>query len=253
MKNNWLKWLVWLSLGLGLLSVLLVCAGGLGNRLGIVHFRTALTVFKWGVTLALPAVLVTVATIVMAVVRGGSTAQMAKLGIALLASGTVFTAGCMFKMKAESLPFIHDITTDTENPPAFKAVLPLRADADNPSEYGGPEIAEQQKKAYSDVKPLDFPFDKARAFEMSLQTAQDLGWEIVDSNSDEGRIEATDTTLFFGFKDDVVIRLTPLEGGASTRIDVRSVSRVGKSDVGANAARIRKFLGKLSELIAYKS
>jgi uncharacterized protein (DUF1499 family) len=71
-----------------------------------------------------------------------------------------------------------------------------------------------------------------------------MGWQIVDANASEGRIEATDTTFWFGFKDDIVIRVAATSGGS--RIDVRSVSRVGRSDVGTNAKRIRCYLKRLT-------
>ena len=144
---------------------------------------------------------------------------------------------------ARSLPFIHDITTDTENPPPFVAILPLRADAPNPPEYAGEEVAAQQREGYPDLKPLTLSKPVGEAFEQALEAARGMGWVIVASEAGEGRIEATDTTFWFGFKDDVVIRIVEAAGGS--RLDVRSKSRVGRSDVGANAARIRKFLSAL--------
>jgi uncharacterized protein (DUF1499 family) len=146
---------------------------------------------------------------------------------------------------ARSVPAIHDITTDTENPPHYNAIMPLRKDALNPAEYGGHEIAEQQQKAYPDIRPLILEIPPEKAFEHALTAAQKMGWEIVSSNSGKGIIEATDTTFWFGFKDDIIIRIS-LQGSAS-RIDVRSLSRVGKSDVGANAERIRNFLKALKQ------
>jgi uncharacterized protein (DUF1499 family) len=136
---------------------------------------------------------------------------------------------------------IHDITTDPENPPGFVSVLPLRKDAPNSATYGGPEIAAQQRAAYPDIRPLVSDLPPARAFERALSVAQRMGWSIVDDNAAEGRIEATATTRWFGFKDDVVLRIVPAAGNGS-RIDIRSVSRVGRSDVGTNARRIRTFL-----------
>jgi len=111
-------------------------------------------------------------------------------------------------------------------------------------EYGGPKIAQQQVAAYPEVQPAHLNVDKTAAFSRVLAVVKDLGWEVVDANQPEGRIEATDTTFLFGFKDDIVIRLTE-EGPAKTRVDIRSVSRVGGSDVGVNAGRIMKFLQKL--------
>jgi uncharacterized protein (DUF1499 family) len=139
------------------------------------------------------------------------------------------------------VPPIHDISTDTSDPPAFVAVVARRvaAGASNPPEYAGPEVAAQQQAAYPDLTPIALQAPPDQAFARALAAARSLGWEIVASEAGEGRLEATDTTRWFGFKDDVVVRIRP-DGGGS-RVDVRSKSRVGRSDVGANAARIRAF------------
>ena len=163
------------------------------------------------------------------------------LVIGLLVVGTLWS----WWRTAQTVPAIHDITTDTDNPPAFVSVLPLRKDAPNPAEYGGPGIAAQQKAAYPDLVPAMIPLTSSQAFEQALRTALDMGWTIVNSTPGEGRIEATDTTFWFGFKDDIVIRITA--AGRESRVDVRSVSRVGRSDVGTNAKRIRKFLERLKK------
>jgi uncharacterized protein (DUF1499 family) len=149
----------------------------------------------------------------------------------------------MFRRTAQSVPPIHDISTDTDNPPPFVAVVERRRDASNPVEYGGPEIAAQQHRAYPDLHPVTLSDPPARAFERALEAARGQGWEIVASAPADGRIEATDTTRFFGFKDDVVVRVKP--EGTGSRVDVRSLSRVGKSDVGKNASRIRAYLRAL--------
>jgi uncharacterized protein (DUF1499 family) len=146
---------------------------------------------------------------------------------------------------AASVPAIHDITTDTSNPPVFVAVIPLRKEALNPYEYGGPEIAGLQKKAYPDIKPLEMSVPVEKAFDKSLAVAKKMGWEIVATEKSDGRIEATATTLWMGFKDDVVIRVT--DNGSGSRVDIRSESRVGKSDVGTNAKRIRSFLKEMEQ------
>jgi uncharacterized protein (DUF1499 family) len=146
---------------------------------------------------------------------------------------------------AQKVPPIHDITTDTENPPPFVKVLERRKEAANPAEYGGPELASQQKQGYPNLGPLNLPLPPDQAFQHALVTVAESGWEVVDANLIEGRIEATDTTFWFGFKDDIVIRISP--SAAGSRIDVRSVSRVGKSDVGTNAKRIETYLARLKE------
>jgi uncharacterized protein (DUF1499 family) len=141
------------------------------------------------------------------------------------------------------VPRIHDISTDTENPPLFVAVLPLRKDAENTAVYGGKEVADQQRKGYPDIQPLLLGVPPQVAFARALDTAESMGWTLVASNPAEGRIEATDRTLWYGFKDDIVIRVAP--SGSGSRVDVRSVSRVGRSDIGINAQRIRQFIAKL--------
>ena len=138
------------------------------------------------------------------------------------------------------MPAIHDITTDTIQPPPFLAILPLRAGALNPADYGGPDVAAKQQQAYPDIGPLLLNVPPGRAFDRALAAAKAMGWELVASDPAGGRIEATDTTFWFGFKDDVVVRVTPQPTGS--RVDVRSLSRVGGGDIGANAARVRAFL-----------
>lgn len=146
---------------------------------------------------------------------------------------------------ARHVPPIHDISTDTDNPPAFVAIVPLRKSASNTTAYGGPKIAAQQHAAYPDIVPLELSIPPDRAFKIALETARDSGWQIVAANASQGRIEATDATFFFGFKDDIVIRISAMQGGS--RVDVRSLSRVGRSDIGTNAKRIRKYLKKIRE------
>ena len=144
--------------------------------------------------------------------------------------------------QAQGLPKIHDISTDTADPPAFVAVLPLRQGARNPVEYRA-DTAAQQRIGYPDIAPLRLDVPPAEAFARAERAARAMGWEVVAVVPSALRIEATATTLLFGFKDDVVIRIRPQ--GQGSLVDVRSLSRIGGSDVGANAARIRSFLGKL--------
>ncbi|HEY5975295.1 MAG TPA: DUF1499 domain-containing protein, partial [Geobacteraceae bacterium] len=172
--------------------------------------------------------------------------QAAGIALAVLAvvgGLAVAAVPASWRLHARRLPVIHDITTDTLHPPEFVTILPLRKDAPNLATYGGPEVAEQQKQAYADLRTevLDLPADQA--FERALAAARAAGWRIVAAEPAAGRIEATDTTFWFGFTDDIVIRLAP--AGERTLVDIRSVSRVGKSDVGTNAKRIRSYLKQL--------
>ena len=143
---------------------------------------------------------------------------------------------------AREAPPIHDITTDAEDPPQFKAILPLREKASNSSDYGGPEVARLQQAAYPDVKPLTLLTPPDQAIDRALAAACSLGWTIMQRDRQEGRIEAMDRTIWFGFTDDIVIRVRPENDGS--RVDIRSVSRVGAGDMGTNADRIRKFMKK---------
>jgi uncharacterized protein (DUF1499 family) len=109
--------------------------------------------------------------------------------------------------------------------------------------YGGEKIALQQRGAYPDLQPMILKVAPPEAFDRALAAVREMGWELVAADAAAGRIEATDTTFWFGFKDDVVIRVRPADGGS--RVDVRSLSRVGGGDAGTNAKRIRAYLDAL--------
>jgi len=144
-------------------------------------------------------------------------------------------------ISAKNIPVINDITTDTANPPQFVKILDIRKDAPVPSYYPGPETAAKQLKAFPDIKTLQLTIPADTAFDNALEVARKSGWLIVDSDKASGRIEATDTTKWFGFKDDIVIRIRKT-GMTASNLDIRSVSRVGKGDLGTNAKRVRAFL-----------
>lgn len=225
-------------------AALVALAAGPGHRLGLWSFGTGFSILRWASYGALFAAALSLLAAVVALVRG----RRRGLGLAVL--GIVIGLATAYvpwswKRTAERVPPIHDITTDLEDPPEFVAVLEERADAPNPAEYGGPEIAEQQRKGYPELGPLTLDVGPDRAFERALEAAREMGWEIVAAEPDEGRVEATDTTPWFGFRDDVVVRVRAVDGGS--RIDVRSVSRVGRSDVGTNAERIRAYLEEIRE------
>lgn len=166
--------------------------------------------------------------------------RILQLLAALVLGLAVSSVPLEFIRRARAVPHIHDVTTDLANPPEFSALLPLRAGAPNGAAYGGPKVAELQRAAYPDLGPLVLRAPPATAFARAREAAEAMGWEIVAADASAGRLEAVATTFWFGFKDDVVVRVVPQGGGS--RIDVRSVSRVGGSDIGTNAKRIRAFL-----------
>lgn len=239
-----------LSVAVGLaLSAIAVTAemgAGVGSRLDWWHFRTGFAILKWGAIAGTVGALLSLAGAILTRPgsgRRGFVAAVAGIVLGALAFGVPWH----WSRKAEQVPAIHDITTDTENPPVFVSVLALRKNAPNPAEYGGPEIAEKQRAAYPDMRPIDVGSPPAQAYDRAVEVGRGMGWQIVDGNREEGRIEATATTRWFGFKDDVVVRIVPTAGQGS-RLDIRSVSRVGISDVGANACRIRTFRTRFIEL-----
>lgn len=221
------------------LAALTVAAAGFGSRTGLWHFRTGFEILKWGAYGGLTTTLVSLAGGVLSGKRRHWPGVFASL-IALLIGLLLFAVPLSWRLTALRVPPIHDITTDTVNPPQFVAILPLRKDAPNPAEYGGTEIALKQRAAYPDLKTVILNAPPAQAFERALDAARRMGWRIVAAVPQEGRIEATDTTFWFGFTDDIVVRITP--AGYRSLVDVRSVSRVGRSDVGTNAKRIRNYL-----------
>jgi len=142
-------------------------------------------------------------------------------------------------LTGRDVPPIHDITTDVTDPPRFsRVVVEARGDSSNALEIDG-EVIEQQIAAYPDLDTLVSETSIRDTFQRSEKIARDLGWEIINADLNGGRIEAVDTTAIMGFKDDVVIRVRSNADG--TMVDLRSVSRVGESDLGANADRIRAF------------
>ncbi|GFO53945.1 hypothetical protein GMSM_09520 [Geomonas sp. Red276] len=220
-------------------SLLLLLASGLGTRLDIWQFRAGLTLVRFSAYAGLATALLAVLIGVLAIRRRYWLGIAVSLA-ALICAGVAFGIPYSWKVQAMRYPRIHDITTDVDNPPKFVAVLPLRKVS---ADYPGTSVAMQQIKAYPDLKTLIMPEPQDQAFQAALNAAKDMGWEIVAAVPEEGRIEAIATTFWFGFKDDVVVRVVP--AGNRSLIDVRSTSRVGISDLGTNAKRIRAFLAKL--------
>jgi len=144
---------------------------------------------------------------------------------------------------ARGKPRIHDISTDLTDPPRFSAVLPLRKGTNPAPDRIDFKTAGLQRAGYPDLVTLDLPLGSDAAFAKVLQAAKTMEWEIVSARPAEGILEATATTAWFGFHDDIVVRVRA--AGEQSRVDVRSTSRVGVGDAGKNADRIRKFLALL--------
>lgn len=230
-----------LILSIAIIAALLLALAGPGTRLDLWSFGTGFLLLRWALYLGVGSAVVALLLLIIPKTRTGNASVLI---VALLVGVATAWVPWNGYRTARSVPPIHDITTDTVTPPAFVAVLPLRAGASNPPEYAGEEVAKQQREAYPDLATLVLTRSPGEVFNDALATAKDMGWQIVAEEPGEGRIEATATTFWFGFKDDVVIRI--VAEGTGSRLDLRSKSRVGRSDVGANAARIRRFIDKFN-------
>jgi len=248
--RNWPELGAGLGFGLAVIALALLAVAPLGWRLGWWHFRFA---FFWLMPASglagLAAALISLATLGLGWSRLGWPAA-ATAGIGLVLGALLVYVPWQYNRTRGTVPRIHDITTDTDNPPTFTAALPARAaEKANPVAYEGSEVAALQKAAYPDLAPATTALAPDEAFRRALAAAREMpGWTIVAADAATGRLEANETSRWFGFTDDIVIRVAA--DGAGSRIDMRSVSRQGRSDFGVNARRIRAYMAALRPRIA---
>jgi uncharacterized protein (DUF1499 family) len=243
-KKPAFSFLTGLAVLTAVLSGLGAVSAGLGNRWEIWDFRTSLTIFRWSAYGGAAAVVISMIAI-LSLLRPVSWRSFLWALIGLVVGAALVAIAWNWEQTARSVPRIHDVTTDTTNPPEFVAIARLQRKNWNSLQYGGPEVARQQHNAYPDIVPLILTVPPDQAFDKALSVAKSMEWTIVDANKAGGRIEAVATTFWFGFKDDIVIRIE--QSGPGSRVDIRSVSRVGVSDLGTNAKRIREFLREMRE------
>ncbi len=236
-----------LALGLGLVAAF-------GTRFGLWNYHVGLFgIYPWSVYAAIAGAVLGLAWAVGALIaKSGAGARYG--AVALAGSLVLIGPPVYYMLVAPTLPPIHDVTTDIEYPPRFEAVLPLRGSAENSARYEGTRrvffkkrwhtVSWLQRRYYGDIHPIGVLVPPAKLFWRAFDTAKAMGWTIVAFDARRGRIEATDTSFFFGFTDDIVIRVQP--SGEGARLDIRSASRDGTTDVGENAARIRSFVKKLA-------
>ncbi|HEV8646833.1 MAG TPA: DUF1499 domain-containing protein [Burkholderiales bacterium] len=235
------KWLAVIGLVLAVACAAGAVLSGVGYRLDLWHFRTGFMIIRWAFFGALAAVLLSIVGLVFSMGKPRQVLLTGLLGI-LVGAVTAYIPW-NWKQTLDAHPYIHDITTDVQNPPKFVAVIALRKEGDHTAEYDGPEVAEQQRQAYPDIMTLIIPSEKDKVLAAAEAALRAMKLKVVDVNAAEGRIEATQTSLLYGFTDDVVVRI--VADGAGSKVDVRSKSRVGRSDLGQNAKRIRAFLREL--------
>jgi uncharacterized protein (DUF1499 family) len=209
-----------------------------GTRWDWWDYRTGFLILRWTLYGGVAIIVVAVAGLILGLLaRTGRSLLVSLVTLVLLAAVAAVPVGAL--RSAGRVPPIHDITTDLDDPPRFVAVLPLRQGAPNTAEYAGAALAAQQRAGYPGLASVRFAAPPDQVFARAVEVARGLGWQIVAAVPAEGRLEATDRTRWFGFRDDVVVRV--VAEGTGTRVDVRSVSRVGRSDLGTNARRIRRF------------
>ena len=173
--------------------------------------------------------------------RGG--ASQAWGGVLL--SAAVLGGWLVLASDATQAAPIHDVTTNIEDPPTFEAAAPhdsRGAGFAYPS--GGVQVPDLQRQAYPDLGTASLDLNPTEALWRARHTAEDLGWTQILDDSENGRLEFSDTTAWFGFVDYVAVRVRPRDAGAA--VDLRSVSRIGIGDMGKNAARIRHYLDELT-------
>lgn len=229
-----------LSIVIALVAIAMAAIAVNGYRSGELHFVTTIKDFETASYVAVIAFIVSLFSLWFVRPAGNRRGLIAGLlGLVLSLPLVLFIAN--FEYSARAYPPINDITTDTEDAPNFW-------DVPNPVIYPGGKVAEHQKAAYPNLKHLEVDMDSENAFTLAVEVAKGMGWEIIVENTDDMQIEAVETSVMFGFKDNIVIRLQ--ESADNTRVDMRSHSRLGKIDRGVNAKRILKYMHNLKQRIA---
>jgi uncharacterized protein (DUF1499 family) len=201
-----------LGLWLAVLALAVLAASGPAVRSGLVSYGVGILMLPAAGVLGLSGA-------ILGLIALSRRARVARPLFALVLGASVAAIPAAAYLRARSVPPINDISTDPT------------------------EQSDAQRRAYPDIQPLRLAVAPNIAFERAKGAMEEAGWQIVREDPSAGRIEALATTLWFGFKDDVIVRINA--DGAGSRVDVRSKSRVGRSDLGTNAQRIRAFQRRL--------
>lgn len=201
-----------------------------------------------GFGLSLLVALLTIGTLFVAVLRK-QPYGLFTMFIAFVICFSLAGYAAILYNKSVNNPVAYNVSTDLIDPPAFsQSVIERRGPASNPVELDD-RTKELHQGAFDDVKTLVLNSSRSRAYAAVLELVEDRGWEIVTQNTEQGTIEAIATTFWFGFKDDVVIRVRGDSDAGTASVDLHSVSRIGQTDLGKNADRIRSFLSDLAEMV----
>ncbi|MCY4199221.1 MAG: DUF1499 domain-containing protein [Gammaproteobacteria bacterium] len=231
------------SLVCGVLGVLLPIVGALGTRIEVWSFIVGAPLVLVGFLSALSAVILGVIAMLRLRQIGGRlvvSAHGAALGllICLYLGGQV--------LATLPAPLIHNVSTDLEDPPTFTLAPTLRPESSNSLFYESERIGPIQREAYPDLKPLVVAVTHDELHRQVKRVLEEMGMTVTRDDPVAGEIEAIATTFWFGFEDDLVVRLREVEDG--TRMDMRSVSRVGLGDMSANANRIAEVIERVHSM-----
>jgi uncharacterized protein (DUF1499 family) len=229
------------SLATAALSVIIV-------RSNLLEVGPALTTFAAALLFAVIAVLL--ALTAFAVIWRDGLAGLGSAFAGLLIGIGLLTYPGVLALRAYQLPAVNDVTTDTANPPRFDLTARLRPPGTN--DYAGAAMAAKQRAAYPDIATMEVAAPPQIAFEIALALANQQKWRVVDARPPaaarrEATIEAVARTPIMGFRDDVVIRIRAINN--ASLIDIRSASRLGLHDFGANAARVRSLIEDIDNAV----
>lgn len=231
-----------IGVALGVIAGLVTLLAGPWYQLGWVDVGTAFTMIEYGAWIGLAAAVCGFAVILAALVARNRTRALTGL-VALVFGLGAASAHLSIQHRSDTAPPIHDITTDTDDVPGFVALVEAREEAPNAVDHPGDEVITQQREAYPDIESRRYGASMDAVFDAAEEAARVMQWRIEAADRDDGRIEAVATTMWFGFQDDVVVRLR--EDDDAVTVDVRSASRMGRGDLGTNAERIREYLAAL--------
>lgn len=254
-KGAWARRLTWLALVLSIGGVAAALISAFGSGQGAWDFRTGFTILRYAFFAAIAGGLLAIVALVMsqrARVPGLRTRNVLALAVALLFVGYL---GMQIRT-ARTVPAIHDVATDLEDLPQFRALQVREDNLEHVPDMDRPDLKALEpeerwkaihREAYGDLKPIRVPWSVEETVGKAQALADKRGWQIAHVDPPRGTLEATETTRFFRFKDDVVVRARKAPDGKGTLVDMRSISRVGGSDVGVNAKRVREFLKDLRQ------
>jgi hypothetical protein len=255
-KGLWARRLTRIGLVLSIGGVAAALLASFGSGQGLWHFGAGFTVLRYAFFAAIAGGVIALVALVLA--RRAKVASLAAANLVALvvALGFILYLGAQVRT-ARTVPAIHDAATNLDDLPQFTRLKVREDNLEKIPDNDDPRLKAMEpearwkaihREAYGDLKTIRVPWTPAEAIRRAEALARERGWEVARVDTAAGVLEATDTTFFFRFKDDVVVRARPypdVKGGSY--VDMRSISRVGGSDVGVNAKRIRSFLKDLQQ------